>query len=67
MCDVRVNWTPEGLVPHTGVFKLIDDESLLSRAKRAVDEPHLWFMARGGEIFGIPSKTVLSIMAVRDG
>ena len=67
MCDVRVNWLAEGELPHTGIFGLISDERVLSEAKRQVDEPHLWFMARDGRIFGIPSKDVQTIMAVPSG
>lgn len=66
MYDVRVNWLPEdGGLPCTGLYGLIDDESVLHEAAKTVDEPHLWFMARDGRIFGIPSKTVQSILAVK--
>lgn len=67
MQDVRLTWVDEADKPHTGVYGLIDDERTLESAMAQVEEPHLWFKARGGQIFGIPSTAVRSILAVRGG
>lgn len=67
MHDIRIEWVDETDKPHTGVYGLLEDEATLRSANAMVDEPHLWFMARGGHVFGIPSKSVRSILAVRGG
>lgn len=67
MIDVRLEWVDEADKPHTGVYGLIEDPRTLESAQRIVDEPHLWFKARGGQVFGIPSKAVRSILAVSGG
>ena len=67
MAGVRVEWAPEGGTPQTGLYGLIEDQSVLDSANQQVDEPHLWFRSRDGRIFGIPSKSVISILAVPGG
>lgn len=67
MIDIRLEWVDEADKPHTGVYGLIEDDATLNSANQVVDEPHLWFRARGGQVFGIPSKAVRSIMAAPGG
>lgn len=67
MCDVQIEWDDDAGQPHTGIYQLIDDPRVLLDAESTVDEPHLWFKARDGRTFGMPSKDVHSILAVRGG
>ena len=64
---VRIEWTDEAGIIHHGVYGLVGSQSVIDDAQSTVDEPHLWFVARDGRIFGMPSKDVHSILAVRGG
>lgn len=67
MCDVRIEWITDTGKPHGGLYGLLTDQAVLDDAQSTVTEPHLWFMAKDGRIFGLPSKDVTSILAVRGG
>jgi len=68
MCGVRIWWEGDDQKLHTGHFGLIEDDKTLTAAQQSVnDELHLWFVARDGRIFGIPSGKMISIKAEKDG
>jgi hypothetical protein len=67
MCDVRIEWIDETGKTHGGLYGLLTDQAVHDNAQSTVSEPHFWFRAKDGRIFGLPSKDVTSILAVRGG
>lgn len=65
--SVRIEWVDEKGAIHGGIYGLVGSQSVIDDAQSTVDEPHLWFVARDGRIFGMPAKDVRSILAVGHG